>query len=343
MDDLYDFECYCDQADITETDRNDFRDWFLEGPHTLDELMSLVQWDCQWEEFTGEPLNVKEVTSFEVELNGGPDMGGAIIELVKEGDRWNEYVLSASPDFYWPGASRYMSYLKPEDILVWLRKDFDSARITENTLTESRVEEEEDTYFEIEVNGGPDEGGALLAIEKEDGKWVEWVLDIDPLFRGHCPTKTYMGYLTKSDIMSWLRSDFDTVRLCESMLQESDASDFYKKGAEVSRDGDVWLRGSANDAEPQMYKVRPDSAIAQKYKAIAKQVEKDNPQLYNRMTFKNDIQCDIRPSKKEPDVYGIFGDGEKEPSEEYLVLNNNKIVKEEEIINRRKRRNRRCY
>ena len=251
------FDEYCDQAELTNQDREDFRDWFLEGPHTLDETMSLAQWDCQWEEFTGEPLEEEEIDSFQVELNNGPDCGGAIIEVTKSEGYWKEYVISASPDFYWPGSKRYMSYLKPQDILVWLRQDFNSARLTEG------------------IN----------------------------------------------------RSATAKVR---KMVREANDK-FFKKGAEVTKDGDVYLRGSANDADPQMHKIAKDSPTGKKFNAIIDKVRKDNPELYKKVTSKEDIACDIRQNKKDEELYGIFADGEEEPSETYLVTGN-KIVKESKKI-----------
>lgn len=84
-------------------------------------------------------------------------------------------------------------------------------------------EEDSDTnYFEVYIEDGNQSG--VVAIYKDGSKWYEKVVDGN-LDRSIF-TKTYQGYLTKLDIMTWLRQDnFDSIKLLESnKLTEADTN-----------------------------------------------------------------------------------------------------------------------
>jgi hypothetical protein len=95
------------------------------------------------------------------------------------------------------------------------------------------------------------------------------------------------------------------------------SKDFFKKGLEVSKEGTVWKRNSANEEDPQMVKQSDDAGTTKLGRAIANKVKEQNPELFKDMTAKDDKDCDIRQSKKDENVYGVFADGDDEPSEVY--------------------------
>lgn len=81
-------------------------------------------------------------------------------------------------------------------------------------VNDSEDEEDSDTnYFEVYIEDGDKSG--VVAIYKDGSSWHEKV--VDGSLDKSMFTKTYQGYLTKSDIMTWLRQDnFDSIKLLES-------------------------------------------------------------------------------------------------------------------------------
>lgn len=58
----------------------------------------------------------------------------ALVLISKDGSRWIEKFLCGDKPYGFEG-KKYMSYLKPKDILSWLRKDYyDATLITEEWL-----------------------------------------------------------------------------------------------------------------------------------------------------------------------------------------------------------------
>lgn len=80
----------------------------------------------------------------------------------------------------------------------------------------------DDDYFEVYIEDGNTSG--IVSISKEGSKWHERVIDGD-LDKSKF-NKTYQSYLTRSDIMTWLRQDnFDSIKLLESnKLTEADTN-----------------------------------------------------------------------------------------------------------------------
>ncbi len=60
----------------------------------------------------------------------------SLVKVSKEGGEWGEELLGG-PEPYGFGGKRYMSYLKPDDIMSWLRKDYEDVR----AITEEEADE----------------------------------------------------------------------------------------------------------------------------------------------------------------------------------------------------------
>jgi len=64
-----------------------------------------------------------DVSSFFVTISDR-DSGEKFVGQVSiEGSRWVEKTVSGNPPYKWPGGN-YMSYLSPEDVMQWIRKDY---------------------------------------------------------------------------------------------------------------------------------------------------------------------------------------------------------------------------
>ena len=95
--------------------------------------------------------------------------------------------------------------------------------------------------------------------------------------------------------------------------------DFSKHGVEIDKSGTVLKKISNGDfARPS-----GSSPVAAAAKAVANKVKKENPDLYDDMTAKNDDKADIRAKKNiefgQQGEYAIYRDGEEEAAEVYKV------------------------
>ena len=95
--------------------------------------------------------------------------------------------------------------------------------------------------------------------------------------------------------------------------------DFSKHGVEIDKSGTVLKKMSNGDfARPS-----GSSPVTAAAKAVAHKVKKENPDLYDDMTAKNDDKADIRAKKNiefgQQGEYAIYRDGEEEAAEVYKV------------------------
>lgn len=100
--------------------KEDFAEWVRSGIHGNDDL-PYKRWDEIFDDFAGtfDEEDEEEITEFEVAVNDGDK----IIKVWKDGGKW-----IAS------GGRQFMGYLKPKDVVEWLRKDFGPAWLAESTL-----------------------------------------------------------------------------------------------------------------------------------------------------------------------------------------------------------------
>lgn len=107
--------------DVLNTDldyKEDFADWVRSGIHGKDDL-PYKRWDEIFDDFAGtfDEEEEEEITEFEVAVNDGDK----IIKVWKDGGKWKA-----------SGGRSFMGYLKPRDVVEWLRKDFGSAWLVES-------------------------------------------------------------------------------------------------------------------------------------------------------------------------------------------------------------------
>ena len=94
---------------------------------------------------------------------------------------------------------------------------------------------------------------------------------------------------------------------------------FSKHGVEIDKSGTVLKKMSNGDF------ARPagSSPVTAAAKAVANKVKKENPDLYDDMTAKNDDKADIRAKKNiefgQQGEYAVYRDGEEEAAEVYKV------------------------
>jgi hypothetical protein len=96
------------------------------------------------------------------------------------------------------------------------------------------------------------------------------------------------------------------------------AKDFEKTGLEVARDGTVYAKTVNNNNKP-LVKQSEDGITTKIGRAIAKKVKENDPDLYDAMTETEDMDCDLRKSRKNNKVWGVFADGEEDPSDVYKI------------------------
>lgn len=97
--------------------------------------------------------------------------------------------------------------------------------------------------------------------------------------------------------------------------------DFSKKGAEIDKSGTVLKKTS----DGSFAKPSASSPFTGAAKAVASKVKKENPELYNDLTSKNDDKADIRAKKNiefgQQGEYAVYRDGEEEAADVYKVSN----------------------
>jgi len=85
---------------------------------------------------------------FEVSIRDGGSR--ASVRLTKVGGKWKEIVLDNEDDVN-IGGKTYQSYLKPADILTWLRGDFDDVQVTSFDDVSNDDEEQDESLSEADV------------------------------------------------------------------------------------------------------------------------------------------------------------------------------------------------
>lgn len=116
--------------------------------------------------------------------------------------------------------------------------------------------------------------------------------------------------------------------------------DFSKHGVEIDKSGTVLKKMSNGDfARPS-----GSSPVAAAAKAVANKVKKENPDLYDDMTAKNDDKADIRAKKNiefgQQGEYAIYRDGEEEAAEVYKVSKDDIKRMAERVTSKNARANR---
>jgi hypothetical protein len=121
---------YCDSVNSDAKYIEAFKDWVRKGIHGSD-ILSRSRWDEIWDDFGDtfyDDEEEVEVTQFEVDVDAEKPL-----KVWKDGGRWK-----------CSDGSTYMSYLKPADVVYWLRKDYGRAWLVESTnrrVRESKIKE----------------------------------------------------------------------------------------------------------------------------------------------------------------------------------------------------------
>jgi len=92
------------------------------------------------DEVEGEVEGREDEDEFYVEITDGGKK--AVVRIYKEGGKWYED-LEDGDNISGVGGKRYMSYLEPDDIVSWLRRDYDSAKITDTPYVDDWDDEDE--------------------------------------------------------------------------------------------------------------------------------------------------------------------------------------------------------
>lgn len=153
-------------------------------------------------------------------------------EPVLDPDNYEEY------DYAFDAAEDYLNTLAPEGFYFSsMDGDWGLWKIEDDSIEASKkkAEESKNEFFIFIEDKYNKEG--VGRIFKEDGKWHEELLEGDINFGG----KTYQSYLTKTDILSWLRKDFPSVQI----MSPSEAAnfldgDFEEDDIEASKKTAIW-------------------------------------------------------------------------------------------------------
>lgn len=116
--------------------------------------------------------------------------------------------------------------------------------------------------------------------------------------------------------------------------------DFSRHGVEIDKSGTVLKKMSNGDfARPS-----ESSPVTAAAKAVANKVKKENPDLYDDMTAKNDDKADIRAKKNiefgQQGEYAVYRDGEEEAAEVYKVSKDDIKRMAERVTSKNARANR---
>lgn len=116
--------------------------------------------------------------------------------------------------------------------------------------------------------------------------------------------------------------------------------DYSKHGVEIDKSGTVLKKMSNGDfAKPS-----GSSPVTAAAKAVANKVKKENPDLYDDMTAKNDNKADIRAKKNiefgQQGEYAVYRDGEDEAAEVYKVSKEDIKRMAERVTSKKSRANR---
>ena len=116
--------------------------------------------------------------------------------------------------------------------------------------------------------------------------------------------------------------------------------DFSRHGVEIDKSGTV-LKKMSNGEFARPSGSSPVTAAA---KAVAHKVKKENPDLYDDMTTKNDDKADIRAKKNiefgQQGEYAVYRDGEEEAAEVYKVSKEDIKSMAERVTSKNARANR---
>ena len=116
--------------------------------------------------------------------------------------------------------------------------------------------------------------------------------------------------------------------------------DFSRHGVEIDKSGTVLKKMSNGDfARPS-----GSSPVTAAARAVANKVKKENPDLYDDMTAKNDDKADIRAKKNiefgQQGEYAVYRDGEEEAAEVYKVSKEDIKSMAERVTSKNARANR---
>lgn len=126
---------YCDSVNSDAKYIEAFKDWVKQGIHGRD-ILSRSRWDEIWDDFGGtfyDDEEEVEVSQFEVDIDAEKPL-----KVWKDGSRWK-----------CSDGTTYMSYLKPADVVYWLRKDYGRAWLIESTNRKLRESNLRDSYNSI--------------------------------------------------------------------------------------------------------------------------------------------------------------------------------------------------
>lgn len=118
-------EQYCDSVNSDANYIEAFKDWVRKGIHGRD-ILSRSRWDEIWDDFGDtfyDDEEEVEVTQFEVDVDAEKPL-----KVWKDGSKWR-----------CSNGTTYMGYLKPTDVVYWLRKDYGRAWLVESTRLKERA------------------------------------------------------------------------------------------------------------------------------------------------------------------------------------------------------------
>lgn len=82
-------------------------------------------------------------------------------------------------------------------------------------------ESEDDSFYVLITDD--DDNKLIIQISKYNGEWEEYKIYLDDEF-GYFDPMSYMGYLSKSDVMQWIRQDYPGCKVSE--MSDNDVEDF---------------------------------------------------------------------------------------------------------------------
>lgn len=210
---------YCDSVNSDANYIEAFKDWVREGIHGRD-ILSRSRWDEMWDDFGGTFYDDEEeieVTQFEVDVDAEKPL-----KVWKDGSRWK-----------CSDGTTYMSYLKPQDVVYWLRKDYGRAWLVESTrLKESSLR---DDIYKIWKDIRE---YILMCKDREDKFSGKKSFDLSKKFFIENLSKTYM--IRTVEIEEWFRKvESDLIKQGHSFwwnkLQESKIKVLYDNLTEEIR------------------------------------------------------------------------------------------------------------
>lgn len=122
----------------------------------------------------------------------------------------------------WMLENHYIGRAEAQRLKPGIKREMDKKGVAWEELDASIADEaDDDFYVSVEY------GSLIIKLTKQSGRWYEEEVYLDPEFEdevGRFQPGTYMGYLSRGEILSWIRRDYPGCQV--NQISEDEVEDF---------------------------------------------------------------------------------------------------------------------